>query len=596
MTKHARPSRSTLAASTLTIASAAVLLGALGAGRADDGPPDATIDAAIDARLALEAVEPAPVADDATFLRRVWLDVAGTVPGRDEAASFLDADAPDRAILVDRLLDDERFARHWGRFLLELLTGGRRAILDEEFNGRVLYDWLVERLREGDGWNEITSALLQGRGQADQSGPANFLLRYRVRPAAMAATVGRAFLGVSIECAQCHDHPYDDWTQEQFWGVAAFFARTKLFYVEEADMAGVTDVRRGRLRMPPGGDENSVEDEDEEEEEEENEDDDEDENLGPLVRPRFLDGTVPSRREKLRASLARLVVSPEASPTFARAFVNRVWARLLGRGLIDPVDDVRALDAASHPELLDGLTARFIASGYDIRKLVREIVLSRAYQRRARPTDEVDPELFAAATVRPLSVDQLFQSVVTGTGFHLDEDGTPHVFDDEGREEDEEDEERARSEAMKRPGREGGSMMGRPGEPEEGILERDDDWDEDDEGPESYYEDPRWWEDELPAEIFPSGAGTLRRSLAAMNGEASHHIVESAARFFMRLEGKPVGPRHLERTYLALLARRPSAEEQAELGRLIERRDGRRSALEDIIWAVLNSAEFRTNH
>ena len=462
-------------------------------------------------------VPDAPACSDEEFLRRATLDLAGVVPTVEEAR----AGAKDRVALIDRLLASPEFDAWWARFLLELTTE-RRAARYDSHNGRALFEWLVARMKERTPYDRMVRSLILAKGTANEEGETNFLLRYQVKPSDITGAVGRAFLGVRLQCAQCHDHPFDKYTQDDFWGAAAYFARTKRTYVDGDDgNMGVVDIKKGVMRMPGAKDE----EEDEEAPVEERR---------KVVPPRWLSGKAAERGVAMREQLAALVTSPEESPTFARAIVNRVWARMMGRGIVEPLDGFGRRAKPSRPELLEALAARFVADGYDLRKLVRVIATSKAYGRSAK-----------AAGVRALSVDQLAASVVRATGYGQDEDGTG-------------------------------------GEEPEGMMEED--------------EEEGDYADYGPPEIWPSAPRTMRRALAQLNGGYTHDMVEQGARFIMKQLGKPVAMKHVEHVYLALLSRRPAAAEAESLAAHLKESPFGRAALEDILWAVLNSVEFNTNH
>jgi hypothetical protein len=458
----------------------------------------------------------APACSDEEFLRRATLDLVGVVPTVEEAR----AGAKDRVALVDRLIASPEFDHWWARFLLELTTE-RRASRYDSHNGRALYEWLVARMKDRTPYDKIVRALLLAKGTANEEGETNFLLRYQVKPSDITGAVGRAFLGVRLQCAQCHDHPFDKYTQDDFWGAAAYFARTRRTYVDGDDgNMGVVDIKKGVMRMPGAKDE----EEDEEAPVEERR---------KVVPPRWLNGKAAEKAVAMREQFAKLVTSPEESPTFARAIVNRVWARMMGRGIVEPLDGFGRRAKPSNPELLEALAARFVADGYDLRKLVRVIATSKAYGRSTK-----------LAGVRPLTIDQLASSVVRATGYGLDEDGT------------------------------GGEE---PEQMEEGEDEGD-------------------YADLGPMEIWPSAPRTMRRSLAQLNGGYTHDLVEQGARFIMKQLGKPVSMKHVEHVYLALLSRRPAAAEAESLAAHLKESPFGRAALEDILWAVLNSVEFNSNH
>jgi len=456
-------------------------------------------------------IKPGDPCRDEEFLRRASLDIAGVAPAWEDAKS----PPGDRAALVDKLVASEEFNLHWARFLLELTTE-RRAIRYDEHNGRALHQWLAAQMRAKQPYDRIVHALITAKGTANEDGATNFLLRYQAKPSDATGAIGRAFLGARLQCAQCHDHPFDKWTRDEFWGAAAFFARTKRTYIEGDDgNLGIVDIKKGRVMMPgekDDGDEEQVEE------------------RRKVVAPKWIDGTAPGKDRPMREQLAELVT---ASPTFAPSLVNRVWARMTGRGFVEPLDGFGRRAKAERPELLAALAEGF-AKDFDLRKLVRTIALSKAYAR-------------AGAPLRPLSVDQMHATLVRATGYHLDEDGS------------------------------GGE------EPEGGMMEEGEDEAAD-------------YADQEPADMFPGAPRTMRRSLNQLNGGYMHDIVEQGARHLMKQMGRPVTMAHVERVYLALLTRRPSKEEAERLSAVVKGAKGKREALEDILWAVLNSVEFQSNH
>jgi hypothetical protein len=321
----------------------------------------------VDAHLArawAEAkVEPARAADDAEFLRRASLDIAGKIPSAAEARSFLDDDRPDkRARLVERLLRGPAAANHavntW-RALLIPETGGAGV---SRFLGPDFEVWLRRRLAGDAGLDALVRDLLtapidganpfvtRSDGPSEPT-PLAYYAAKGYRPEDLAAGTARLFLGVRIECAQCHDHPYSSWKRDEFWGLAAAFAGIAPPRQANALVAASEDRRRRTLEIP---------------------------GTGRTIKARFLDGIGPPDDGSTREALARWITSPR-NPHFAKAIVNRVWAQLFGVGLVDPVDDIGDSNPPSHPELLDDLAAWFAASGYDRRALIRALTDTRAY-------------------------------------------------------------------------------------------------------------------------------------------------------------------------------------------------------------------------
>jgi hypothetical protein len=358
----------------------------------------ALIDRHVEARLRAERVPPAAPADDAEFLRRVYLDLHGVVPTAGQAARFLADARPDRrGRLIDALLADPRYGEHladvWQGYLVSPLADDRRTRADR------FRKWLAERFNAGT-WDRITAELLTATGKLDDNPAVIYLVEGRLprTVADLTDLTSRYFLGVRLSCAQCHDHPFVPWKQQDFWGMAAFFTQVqtpgkpKLVY-----RVGVKDYPELTLDSLADGAPD-----------------------GFLSRPPTFPGGESPRADKRttnRAALAAWLTSPE-NPYFARAMANRTWWRLFGRGIVNPVDDMHTANAPSHPELLDLLARRFAESGFDHKFLTRAVVSSRAYQRTSRPGDAPDGQaaLFGRMSVKVLSPAQLYDSLAATLG------------------------------------------------------------------------------------------------------------------------------------------------------------------------------------
>ncbi len=347
----------------------------------------ATIDRHIERAWAAAKVKPALAADDAAYARRLYLDLVGRVSTVAEVRGFLADTAPDkRAKLAGRLLGTAAHARHWATvWRREWIPQADQpqARLADEVDG-----WLAARLRDNVGYDRIVRDLLTASpapvdaGPAAPPVPATFLAAGEFRPENLAANTTRAFLGVNLDCAQCHDHPFARWTRDQFWETAAFFARPT-----------ATDPPRLEVRVA---------------------------DTKRTVGPRLLDGDArwPARIEKDtgRRVLAGWVAAKD-NPYFARNAVNRVWAALFGTGLVEPLDDLSGANPPSHPELLDDLAAAFADSGFDLKLLLAAVVSTRAYQlSSAADGPAADPRLFARFPVRGLTGEQLYDSLRTAAG------------------------------------------------------------------------------------------------------------------------------------------------------------------------------------
>jgi hypothetical protein len=524
----------------------------------------ARIDQHLAARLAAARVKPAPLADDAEFLRRVTLEVIGRIPSVAEARAFLDEKAPGkRRRLVDRLLESPGYVNHfvnvWRALMLpeanasfqtRFLVPGFEAWLRKQLSQNAGYDQMVRELLTTPIGNQAAQPINLYGNQGGEPNPIAFYLAKEVRPENLAASTARLFLGVRLECAQCHDHPFATWKREQFWGYAAFFAG--LQRQEQGELAIPTREILDRRELAIPGSEK-------------------------VVQASFLDGSEPQWRFKVgpRVTLADWVTSAD-NPFFARAAVNRLWAHFFGVGLTEPVDDMLGDESVtSHPELLDELAREFAAQRFDVKFLIRAITASRAYQLTSAPThkDQEDPRLFARMALKSLTPEQLFDSLVQATGY-TDQRDPRRAF----------------------------------------ILN--------DMSPRSQFLDKFANRNDKPTEPQTS----IIQALALMNGkfmsdvtsvDRSETLAAIADAPFLDTAGR------IEALYLATLSRKPRPEESARLVAYVDAggvkadfteavtelvqglvkgqapaqkaKDSDR-ALADVFWALLNSSEFILNH
>jgi hypothetical protein len=396
----------------------ALLLTITGAARADDVERLAgEIDRLVAERWEQAGVTPADPADDAEFLRRVSLHVGGAIPPAYRTREFLADASPDkRRRAVEELLDGPgyvvNFTRYWRRVMLpetdsdlqtRFLIPGYEAWLREQLTANTSYDQIARRI--------INVQFPEGRDQRQMIAavtgvsPLAFFQAKEVAPENLAAATSRIFLGIRIECAQCHDHPFDDWKQDQFWSFAAFFGGI----VRD----GQPNVF-GQVREIPDRREISIPDSD------------------LVVQAGYLDGSEPRWRFRVgaRQTLAEWVASPE-NPYFARAAANRVWGHFFGVGIVEPVDDFSEHNPPSHPELLDLLAREFAAHDFDLKFLIRAITASKTYQLSSRRThpSQGEPQHFARMNVQGLTPDQLYDSLAQATGTALSyQANNPFIF------------------------------------------------------------------------------------------------------------------------------------------------------------------------
>ena len=379
-------------------------------------PPDpmrwseAVLAAKIDEHLArawkVDKVVPAPVAAAEEFLRRATLDLVGRIPRIDEVRTFLADRRPDRRKrLVDRLLASPGHANHLARVWRAFLAPQATTNLQTQHLGVSLEAWLRSRFRARLGYDRIVRDLLtapldyldrklNGPSQLTAGVSAvGFYQANDLKPETVASSAARLFLGIRLECAQCHDHPFDKWTRKQFWQTAAFFAGVPPL---EPGAKSTVDRPLDQRRQLTVAD------------------------LGGVIEASFLDGKTPDWkvRPDPRRAFADWLTAKE-NPFFARVAVNRVWAQMFGLGLVDPVDDFGPHNPASHPDLLDDQAQAFAANRFDLAFLYRAITLTRAYQMTSRAThhSQKEPRLFARMNVKGLSPEQLFDSLAQATGY-----------------------------------------------------------------------------------------------------------------------------------------------------------------------------------
>jgi hypothetical protein len=418
-----------LRSSVCLLASSFCLVPAASAADARPSPEVQALTAAIDqhlaARWAADKVEPSPRADDSEFLRRVYLDLAGRIPPAAEVRAFLaDTAADKRQRVVEKLLASPQYVEHftniWRGLLVPEAANPDGPSVDPAFEA-----WMRKQITDNIGYDKMVREILAvpfaanapprpaptptQDGQqppAPTPSPAAYYSVKDVKPENLAASTARLFLGVRLECAQCHHHPFAKWKREQFWNYAAFFAGLQ----RQNQGDGVTPVREvfDRREMKIPGSETVV----------------------PAL---FLDGSEPRWKFKVgaRVTLADWITAPD-NPYFARAAVNRMWAHFFGTGIVEPVDDLEGQDAPSHPELLEEMARQFVAHGFDWKYLIRGITASRTYQLSSTAThpEQADPRRFARMAVRGLTPEQVFDSLVQATGYRAPAPAKPNAQDD----------------------------------------------------------------------------------------------------------------------------------------------------------------------
>jgi hypothetical protein len=500
----------------------------------------ARIDELIAARWKEKEVTPAPLADDATFMRRLSLDLTGRTPRVADLRGFLDDKTPDkRRLLVERLLKHDHYVAHFTTTWTALFVPPSPT--QQNRNAFGFDRWVEKQVRENVPYDVMVRELLTtpvnnrlpvrggGPGQPNpgQLSPIGFYQAQQNKAEDLAASTARLFLGVRIECAQCHHHPFSEWKKEQFWAYAAFFAGVQRPQVRNA---------QGRLQLAPADPfARAIK-------------------IGTsekLIEAKFLDGKQPQWRDQVesRVNLAEWVTAPD-NPYFARTAVNRLWGHFFGVGLIDPVDDEPTEESPiSHPKLLEELTRQFVANNHDVKYLIRAITFSQTYQRSSVRThaSQDDPRTFARMAVKGLTPEQLFDSLAQATGYR---DVQPD-----------------------------GRVVINAASPRGQFL-------------------AKFASQERRTEYQTS----ILQALSLMNGKLTADVtsLERAGTLaavadspFLSTEQK------VEALYLAALSRLPRQVERDRLVTYVNSggpRGDRAAALGDVFWALLNSPEFILNH
>jgi len=329
---------------------------------------------------------------DSEFIRRAYLDIIGVVPPAEETRRFLEDDSPGkRRRLVDELLRRPEYADFWALKWGDLFAN---SVLTSSDGTAYQQDWLRRAFRENKPYDQFVTEVLTATGSSWKNGAVNYFSRSKEE---VVTLTGQAFLGLSLECARCHDHPSATWKRDDFLAMTAFFSQVSAKGQRPPPTENIKYIVYDQEFRHP--------------------------ETKQVVKPRFLDGTEPVIRplQDRRQVLADWITSPD-NRWFARATVNRFWNQFMGHGLVDPVDDFRATNPPSHAELLDRLAGDFIEHGYDLRHLIRRITSSKAYQLSSAPTpsNREDAINYSRFFLKRLTAEQLMDSIVQVTGIPQD--------------------------------------------------------------------------------------------------------------------------------------------------------------------------------
>jgi hypothetical protein len=485
-------------------------------------------------KLKMLSIQPSELCSDQEFVRRAFLDVCGILPTAEDTTNFLAAKNKDkRARLIDALLERPEYADFWTLKWADVLRVNRKTI---QLKGAHVYqDWLHERIAQNTPFDQVVHELLTANGNTFANPPANY---YRIArdPQNLAETTAQLFFGIRMQCAKCHNHPFERWTQDDYYSMAAFFARVR----QKADgdqkpnpMAVGAEViysdRGGEVVQP---------------------------RTGKVMPPKFMGGavaTVPPGKDR-REVLADWLASA-GNPFFAKSTANRIWFHLMGRGIVDPVDDFRDSNPSANDELMAALAKDFADHHFDAKYIIRVILNSRTYQLSAQSNDfnKDDVKYFSHAVTKLLTAEQLLDAICTATQMPEKFAGLPLGM-----------------RAAQLP----------DGEVNHVFLK-------------TFGQPAR----ELACECEREGDSNLAQALQLINGPTINEKVRNPDNRLGKLLNKKVADTEVLRDlYLATLSRTPAeAEVKASLEHVAKSKD-KRKAWEDVQWALLNSKEFLFRH
>ena len=509
------------------------------------GPADeiiADINSQIRSNWSDNEVEPSPVADDAEWIRRVSLDIVGHIPSLDDIERFLaDKDKLKRRKLVDKLLDDPGYSRNWTTIWTNLCIGQQTP---RRVSREGMQKFFREAFSKNRPWNDIVSDLVTAEGHYEENGAANFLLAQMQDQddgIQMTAKTTRLFMGMQVQCTQCHDHPYNDWKQDQFWQFNSFFRQTAKREHRKFDpkvgreVDDFSEIVSKDFSGPVYFEKRS--------------------GLMKVAYPNYLGKEVePGNTVDRRKELARLMTTGDR-PMIAKAYINRMWAHFFGFGFTNPIDDISTHVPVTHPALFDRLSDEFVQSGYDCKQVIRWIANSEPYNLTSRSTKKNIPDnpaigetaLFTHVYLKPLTAEQLYDSLIIATSAH-------------------------------RSGRSGWEQA--ETQRREWLKQFVMTFGTDDGGESSSFD------------------GTIPQALTMMNGPLVRDAVsvKPGSHLHELLSGPGTENQKIQRLYLSTLNRLPSRPELAAVQKFLKSNPDSLSVYQDLLWALLNCNEFIFNH
>lgn len=519
-------------------------------------PPELNaVDRHVFAKLKLLGIPPAELCTDAEFVRRVYLDVCATLPTVAEVRSFLESSESDkRARLIDSLLKRDEYVDFWTMKWGDVLRIKKTFIQPQGVQS--YYTWLRRAVQDNTPFDQVVRALLVSQGHSYNDGPVNYYCVVREPKNTgdliqhdLTETTATLFLGIRLQCAKCHNHPFERWTQDDYHGLAAFFSQVRQVRDGKPPGVGNPEHRPVLISLDPAAPEVIQP------------------RSGRQMLPRFLGGSVATFEigEDRRPALADWLTH-SSNPFFARSLVNRIWFHLLGRGIVDPVDDFRESNPAANDELLDDLTQDFVASEFNIQHAIRTILNSRTYQLSTRTDDlnQDDDKYFSHALVKTLPAEVLLDAICAVTG-------VPESYPNQPA------------------GRRAIQL------PDNDVIVQPSRYLGYDRHPfmKTFGQPAR----ELACECARESDFSLTQALELMNGPTVASKLSLPANRLGELLGKGLPDQQiLEELYLTALARPPSEATARAFLDHVSRSPDRRLAWEDVLWTILRSREFITRH
>lgn len=493
-------------------------------------------------------VKPSPVADDAEWVRRVYLDIVGRIPSATEVAAFLEDKAKDkRSKKIDELLAHPDYVRNitevWTNVLIGRNTPDRTSRLG-------MRKFLRESFARNRPWNEIVYDLVTAEGHYEENGAVNFILaqlqgnanseEYHVEAT---ARVTRVLLGMQVQCTQCHNHPFNEWKQNQFWEFNSFLRQTQRRDFDRYDPQSgrnVDDYSELGFRSFDGPVHYEMRN-----------------GLIQVAYPKFFEIEVPPEVSNRREALGRLMAYDDPEHTVARAMVNRTWAQFMGYGFTRPIDDMGPHNPASHPDLLDRLTEEFVKSGYDIKQLSKWICNTESYNLTSQfgKDNEFDNPsagevpLFSHMYIKTMNAEQLYDSLIIATNAHQSGAGSFQQA--------EQQRERWLQDFLR-------------------IFGGNDE------------DEPTLFSGSIPQALLMMNGPLVEKAISAEKGSYLYTILSDSAH--------KTDNSRIAALFVSALGRQPSRTELSHFAGKIRANRDKVAAYQDLYWALLNSNEFIVNH